>query len=135
MNSPTPIYPISTQTLFLLPFFPEYSTRVPPRRRVGAHGTLARRHLIAYCTGYTGFLHPHRKLFTPIPRPVAIYPAIPPSRPVLNSLSSLQGRILDGKAYCSPRGWTYGGRALSVRLRPYQVENTVSRPINVSQAT
>ena len=131
MNSPTSIYPISTQTLLLLPPLPEDSTRVPPRRRVGAHGTPARLHLIAYCTGSPGFLHPHRKFFTLL---LLYIPPIPvPSRPKNAFLSP--GRMLDEKAYCSPRGWTYGGRALSVRLRPYQVENTVSRPINVSQAT
>lgn len=61
----------------------------------------------------------------------------PPAAPPLRARAArpARTRIMDVVANCGAGGSISRGRKRDFRLRPYQVENTVSRPINVSQAT
>lgn len=76
----------------------------------------------------------HAPCSTPNPSPT-IYPRHPAPPLRARAARPARTRIMDVVANCGAGGSISRGRKRDFRLRPYQVENTVSRPINVSQAT
>ena len=76
----------------------------------------------------------HAPCSTPNPS-ATIYPRHPASPLRARAARPARTRIMDVVANCGAGGSISRGRKRDFRLRPYQVENTVSRPINVSQAT